>query len=421
MVSSRPLARVARAALCLVAFLLPRAAEAQAPLSLSLPDALERASQHAPDVVMGAHAVREARAHRVGAGIVMPVNPRLMVDARPPITGGTIPGDLGYGANLEMLFDVGGAPAARVREANRYAEVAEADLGAQRLRARAVAWAAYLRVRVAERRIEETQSLVASAQRILDASKQRGEAGAAGDIEQAIATGDLAQLQAAIDDAARQRDSRASELRDALDLDASQPLVLTTPLTDPPPAEETKDLVARALASRPELAQIRARIAHLDATSERLSREVFPRVGMYLGVDAAPVSPIFGVLGVSVELPVAQRNQGPRAIVEAARASETDRLDLLSRRIVREVTAARAAYEARRGELAILTSTALPAAERALTLVETGWLAGRFDVFRVATAARDVARARGLRLDALEAAWLERIALDRATGGGQSR
>jgi outer membrane protein TolC len=59
----------------------------------------------------------------------------------------------------------------------------------------------------------------------------------------------------------------------------------------------------------------------------------------------------------------------------------------------------------------------VPAAERTLELVEQGWLAGRFDVFRVATAARDLVRVRAARLDALEMAWRARIALDRAAGG----
>jgi outer membrane protein TolC len=118
-----------------------------------------------------------------------------------------------------------------------------------------------------------------------------------------------------------------------------------------------------------------------------------------------------------VELPFIQQNQGPRAIVEAQRGGEAERIELQARRVVREVSAARAAYERRRAELRLLTETALPSADRTLQLVETGWLSGRFDVFRVASAARDVARVRGLRLDALEAAWLERIALDRAMGG----
>jgi outer membrane protein, heavy metal efflux system len=389
---------------------------ASAPLELSLKDAIVRAEQRAPDVVLAGYAVREAKAQRVGAGIVFPVNPRIQADARPPITGGTLH-DMGYAANLELYFDAGGAPRARVREAERAGDVATADLSLERLRGRIAAWSAYLQVRVAETRIEETKALVAIGERILRASRQRGAAGASGDIEETLATADLGQLRAAIASAARQREEHAATLRDLLDLPAGQEIVLTTPLEEPPPPPERDALVARALASRPELAQIRARLAFLDARYERLGRERFPRLGAYFGVDAAPVSPIFGVLGISVELPVFQRNQGPRAVVDAARATEAERQELQARRILREVAALHAAYESRRTELKLIAGTAVPAAERTLELVEQGWLAGRFDVFRVATAARDVARVHGSRLDALEAAWLARIALDRAAGG----
>lgn len=391
---------------------------ADAPLSLTLKEALTRAEQRAPDVVLAGGAVREAKAQRVGAGIVFPVNPRLSGDARPPITGGTI-GDLGYGANLELYFDAGGAPGARAREADRAADVAVANLSLERLRVRIATWVAYLQARVADTRIEETKALVGIGERILRASKQRGAAGASGDIEETLATSDLGQLRAAIESATRQREDHLATLRDLLDLPATQPIVLTTPLEEPPPPPEADALVARAVQTRPELAQIRARLAFLEARYDRLGRERFPRLGAYVGVDAAPVSPIFGVLGLSVELPVFQRNQGPRAVALAERATEKDRQELQARKILREVVAIRTAYESRRSELKLLSTTVVPPAERTLELVEQGWLAGRFDVFRVATAARDVARARASRLDALEAAWLARIALDRAAGGVQ--
>jgi outer membrane protein TolC len=60
----------------------------------------------------------------------------------------------------------------------------------------------------------------------------------------------------------------------------------------------------------------------------------------------------------------------------------------------------------------------MPAAERAFALIERGWKAGRFDVFRLTAAARDVVRVRAQHLDVLEAAWLARVELDRASGGG---
>ena len=393
------------------------------PLPLSLQDALTRASHHSPDVLLATSALLEARAARIGAGLILPTNPRLNVDARPLLGGGgSSPlGELGYAASLEMLFDVGGAPRARVLEAERGAQLATADLSLERLRVRVAAWVAYVRARVAETRIDETRSLVDIGERILRASRQRGVMGASGDIEETLATADLGQLRAAITSAERQRDEHLATLRDVLDLPMSQPLELTTPLEEPPPPPDEEALLRRAIETRPELAQIRARLALLDARYERLGRERFPKIGAYVGVDASPASPSYGIVGIAVELPFAQRNQGPRAITEAARATEAERQELQARRILREVTALHAAYEARRSELETIEKTAVPAALRTLELVEVGWLAGRFDVFRVATAARDVARARAARLDALEGAWMARIALDRAAGGGTTR
>lgn len=416
--------RAARAATALIPFLLASSlvasfaapARAEETAQLSLADALATAGDKAPDIVLARHSTREASALRVGAGLVMPANPRVQVDGRPPITGGTL-ADLGYSATIEAPFDLGGAPGARVREADRHVDLANAELAVARLRAKAMAFTAYVRAQVAGERIRATASSVEIARRIVAASKDRAELGAAGDIEQSLASSDAAQLEAQIVAATHERDLYLMDLREALDLPPDRGLVLTTPLTDPSPPLPADALVARALALRPELDVIEKRIALLDATDERLGKETFPRVGLYGGVDAAPVSPIFGFVGVSVELPFVQRNQGPRAVVRAARDAESSRLELLRSRIRRDVTSTRAALDARRAELDTLTERALPTAERTLTLVETGWRSGRFDIFRVTTAARDVARVRSLRLDALEAAWLDRIALDRATGG----
>ncbi|MBK6460204.1 MAG: TolC family protein [Myxococcales bacterium] len=324
---------------------------------------------------------------------------------------------MGYGGSLEVPFDVGGAPPARAREAERGIDLAKADVDVQRRRARREVWSAYVRVRASERRVEEIQSVLRIAERIVQASARRAAAGAAGDVDEMAARSELAVLQGLAESAARQRESQLMELRGLLDLDAGRRLDLVTPLAEPAPAAAEADLISRALSRRPELARSRARVAQLVATDARLAQELFPRLSVYLGVDAAPVSPIFGQVGLSVELPVAQRNQRARAVAQRQRSTEETLTALLLRQIVRDVSAARAAYEGRRRELHLLSRTALPAAERTLELVELGWIAGRFDIFRVTTAARDVARVRALRIDALEAAWLEHVALDYTVGG----
>lgn len=411
---------VLRAAVASLLLLVPARAAAQSePLQLSLGDALVRAEQRAPDVVVAKSAERAAVARRVGAGVILPENPRLALDARPLISGHTSPGnqrELGFAGTLEAPFDLGGAPGARVREAERSADVARAELAVEQLRSKANAWAAYVRTQVSEQRIVAAKAAAENARRILDASKQRADAGATGDIEQSLAASDLAQIEALISEATRERALHLMELRDALDLPALQPVELTTAVGDPDDAPPAEAIASRALQHRPEVAVVKRRIELYDATEERLRKEIFPRIGVYGGVDASPANPVMGIIGLSFTLPVAQRNQGPRAVNAAQRDGEAERGELVSRRISREVAAAYAAYEARRSELVLLTTKALPTAQRTYDLVEMGWRSGRFDIFRVATAARDVARVRSLVLDALEATWLERIALERAAG-----
>ena len=393
----------------------PRSAVAAAPLSLSMSDALARAKADGPEVTRARFAAREADARRVGAGLVMPVNPRLAVDARPLLSSGSE--KLGYGATLDFLFDVGGAPRARVREAARISALAQAELGMSRTSARVRALSSYVGAQIAELRMTEADAALVVARRVLEATLRRVNAGAGSELDAASAQLQVAELEAAR--MAFERDQAASkmDLRDALDLESDVPLTLTSSVMDLPQVDEVNALLQRALASHPELKAIQARVALWSATEERLRAEVFPRVGFYAGVDSAPLSPTYGVLGVSVELPVAQRNQGLRAQSARARESAEADLDLQARLLRRAVLAALGSYESSRRELERLSSDAVPAAERTLSFAEAGFHAGRFDVFRLLAAARDSLRVRASRIDAVEAAWIARIELERAVGG----
>jgi len=392
-----------------------RQVHAAAPLSLSLPDALARAKADGPEVTRARFAAREADAKRVGAGLVMPVNPRLAVDARPLISGGS--SSLGYGATLDFLFDVGGAPRARVREAARWSAVAQAELAMSRTSARVRALSGYVSAQIAELRIIEADAALVVARRVLDATQRRVNAGAGSELDAASAQLQVAELEAARMAFERDRATSLMDLRDALDLESDVSLTLTSPVSELPQVDEVNALLQRALTEHPELKAIQARVALWSATEERLRKEVFPKVGFYAGVDSAPLSPTYGVLGLSVELPVAQRNQGLRAQSARARESAEADLALEARLLRRAVLAALGSYESSRRELDRLSTQAIPAAERTLSFAEAGFQAGRFDVFRLLAAARDSLRVRASRIDAIEAAWVARIELERAVGG----
>ena len=405
--------------LCACAFawccLAARHAHAADPLSLSLSEALERAKAAGPEVKRAGFAVREADARRVNAGIVLPVNPRLAMDARPLISGGS--GSWGYGATLDFLFDVGGAPRARIREAEQFSALAKADLALSRTSARMRALGGYVSAQIAELRMIEADAALVVARRVLDATERRVNAGAGSELDAASAQLQVAELEAARMAFERDRASGLMDLRDALDLDSDVPLTLTSSVMDLPQVGEVNALLSRALTAHPELKAIQARVALWTATEERLGAEVFPKLGFYAGIDSAPLSPTYGVLGLSVELPFAQRNQGPRAQSLRARESAEADLALEARLLQRAVVAALSSYESSRRELDRLSSQAVPAAERTLSFAEAGFQAGRFDVFRLLAAARDSLRVRASRIDAIEAAWSARIELERAVGG----
>ena len=388
---------------------------AQAPVALSLSAALERVERRAPELVLADSAVREVEARREGAGIILPSNPRLSVEARPLFDGSGVE-DLGYSATLDLLFDLGGAPGARIEEVRRDVELARAQRSIDALYARLRVLSSYVDAQLAELRISEARSGIELAQRVLDAARRRIEAGAASDFEAVSAQLELSKIQAAEQAALRERDEARMRLRDGLDLPADQPLELTTPIEAPVPLAPLANYLRAAEKSHPELIASQARLRALRATRDRLEREVFPKFGLYGGIDSAPKSPTFAVVGISGELPVAQRNQGPRAVVARATETELVRADLQRRRIARDIDAAWRAYEHRRAELEVLSRSALPAAQRSFELAEAGWKAGRFDWFRVALAARDLVQVRAQRLEALSALWAQRIVLARARG-----
>ena len=408
-------AAVGVCSILLTCICVPRGSAAQE-LSLSLPAALDRSLTRAPELVLADQQLREIDARRNGAGILLPVNPRLTVEARPTLSSGNF-GDLGYAATLDTSFDLGGAPSARVREVDRDMALGSAGRDVERVAIRLRVTAAYVGAQLSQLRAESARHGIELARRVLDAADKRIEAGAASEFERASAQLELARIEASEQSALRERDEQWMQLRELLDLPGAQTLSLSTRVDTPAPLAPLRTFLEAAGRRHPDLLLLSARISSLSATQERLSRETFPRLGLYAGVDAAPKSPVFGILGVSGELPVAQRNQGPRAVVARALETERTRLELQKRRIERELRGAFDSHERRRAEYQVLSESGLPAAERSFELAEAGWRAGRFDWFKVALAARDLVELRSARIEALTALWSARIALARAAGG----
>lgn len=394
---------------------LPAAAE-----TLTLEQALSRARERAPEVQLAARIVDEAEASRVGAGVFLPTNPRLFADYRPMVV--ELPNQPteprhGYNIGINGDVEISGAGFARVEEAEKRVEIAKAELDWERRRATARAWVAYIDALLSQQRLDRIEESLGVQKRVAEAAKERVSAGVAGEPELTTVLVEVASVERDLIEAKRLQQATQLELANVLDAEAGATWVLAPTSLEPKDSPSEQELVDRALEARPELALVKARLALLETTESRLAREAFPKLGFNLGVDAAPASPVFGYAGLAIELPIAQRNQGARAVARAQQETEKARLQAQLRRVAREVALARRSYEARRQQVAVLTSQALPNARRTQDLIEQGWRAGRFDVFRLTTAARDTLRLEREHIETLLAAWTDWVELQRTSGG----
>jgi outer membrane protein TolC len=323
----------------------------------------------------------------------------------------------GYLAGVDGSVEVSGASGTRITEAKARLKVAETDLMFERRDAVARAWIAYVNAQFADARLRVLDESIAVQERVAAASVERVAAGVGTEPDVLTVQAELAMMRAERTHAERIALVARGELLHIIDFGPEHTLALD-PIPDTlPEVASFETLVARALEERPDLANVRARIELLSATDRRLFREAIPRLGYNLGIDGAPASPAFAFFGLSVENPFAQRNQGERAVTNAQARTERLRLDSVVGRLGREVKIARESYQKRRAELAIIANEAAPSVERTRALIETGWRAGRFDVFRLTSATREALRLRREVLDLTIAAWTDFVALELATGG----
>lgn len=390
-------------------------APSRTPLVLSLDQALSRAEQTVPLLLTAQSAVREAEATRVGAGVRLPTNPRVSVDARRTSLRDS-GAATGWAASAEIAVEVANAAGARIEESRRRVDIARSELNVSRLEARLLVFGAYAGTKLATVQVDQARQALTIAERLKAVATERLAAGAGSEIETTSAEVELAESRKELLEAESQQALAEQELRFLLALPSGPALSLTWAVDRPEPAPPVTVLIDAALKNRPDLQVIRDRVNLLEAANTRLGREAMPKVGVFGGVDASPNSPRFGLAGVSVELPIAQRNQGPRAVANAARQTELTRLEVERRGTEHAVRLTRSRFESHRAQLQVLATQGVPAAERRLSLVEGGWRAGRFDVLRVTAAARDLVRLRALWGNTLADLWEERILLERLVG-----
>lgn len=334
--------------------LLQSSAAAQS-ISLSLEEALARAREQAPAVLIARARVEEARGRLFGARVRFRDNPTIDVGTGPRNTEAGTLTDLDVG--FAQLFETGGQRAARIAgaEAGIARETASAD-DARRLALRAVALA-YLRTLYAQERIALLRGSEAVAAEVMTVADRRNAAGDIALLDVNIAKISLARARAARLAAEGDRTMAAGELQRLVGLPSGRTVVAAGSLRLQR-RPELASLLAAAT-NRPDLRAMEAEVRDAEA-DVRLGRAAArPDVG--LGARMKREEGHRAVLGeLTVTLPLFNQGQELRA-TGTARASRV-RLELETTRasIESEVRSLYAAYAAREAALNAFEQDAMP-------------------------------------------------------------
>lgn len=386
---------------------------------ISLDEALRLGELHSPLVRRARAETRFVAARDVGASLILPSNPLVAAIVGPRRENRVAGSEQGlqYIARLEQTVEVAGQRGARREVVRRAVDAAAAREMVARSESRARIRSIYMRGLITAAQARAARGRETIVNQLYEAVKVKVEKGASSQIDLRLAeieAGRLGRERVAADLAALES---VATLAAFIGLPPRTEISLTTPLAGPrvhlPPQAQ---LFADARAHRAELRALEAAGTELDAELISLRREALPSPTLLLEVERDLPGQLFVGGGLAFPLPVWQRNQGPRALVSANRHRVAEDLLLEEREIALEVERGFQRVLATYEQAKILETKVAPAAEANASLLTDGWRAGKFDLFRVVQASRDVGEARRSQLEAIRDFWQAVIDLDRATG-----
>jgi len=317
---------------------------------------------------------------------------------------------------INLPVEMGGKRAARIAAAERGRDIAVEDLNVRRIEIRAAVVAAFFETLAAQERVALALDSVDWARKATDAVAKRVAAGKVSPVEESKAR--VAEAGVRVELAQAQSEQRNARGRLASLLGANPPrFTLVAGNVEALPLVPSLDSVQQRLSVSPTLrrAQLEMERRRLLVDVERSKR--VPDVTFSLGVkrpNELQRDQLF--FGVSVPLPLFDRNQGN--LLEALKREDKarDELQALNVRVGTEVMQARERLDAIRGEVDVLQRDVLPGAKSAYDAATIGFENGKFNFLEVLDAQRTYFAAKSQYLKALAEAHRAAADIDRVLG-----
>ena len=377
-------------------------------LPLTLQQALQAAYAGNPGLRAASQAIGIAEGGRLQAGVIP--NPELGLS-----TEGTDRRSRVETAQVTQLIELGGKRNARIAVAEQERLLAVQAVNVRRAMLRADVMAAYLEALTAQERVGLAEAAIEVASRATNAASRRVAAGKISPVEQTRAS--VAESAVRLDLTQATADLKSAKRKLAVLMGSSR--AIAQPLQMPAvefAAVPTMNELEQRLTMSPQLRQAEAQVKRQDALvgMERSARvpDVTVTVGSQRDRERSGSEAIFGI---SVPLPLFNRNQGNMLSALRRADQARDELGAEQLRVYEEIADAHQRAEVAQLQIDSLKSEMLPAAQQAYDAAVTGFELGKFGFLDVLDTQRAVIQARSLYLRALSdryraATDIERIA-----------
>jgi outer membrane protein, heavy metal efflux system len=278
----------------------------------------------------------------------------------------------------------------RIGVAREELKLADVDDAAAMAALRRSVRMAFYSLLAAEEGTRLAQSMVDVATRVREVAKARFDEGASPRIDVMGADLGLARAKADLDLARSARLAGQAELNALLNRPPSQPLAVAGDLAEGALLPSVDEAVARAAAGNAELRAAGQEVAIEDRRLSLLKGERVPTPVFSLGAvfDAPGEFDVGYRAGVSLAVPIFDRNQGQIAGSLALADKARLRRDALRRSVEAKAFAAHARAAAQRAQVEAYRETLVPTATTIESLAEEGYRLGRSPVLAVLEAQR---------------------------------
>lgn len=314
---------------------------------------------------------------------------------------------------LTQPLEMGGKRAARTALAERVQD--QARVGVEQVRAdlRAAVLEGYYEALVARERLRLARESLAVAASSADATGKRVQAGKVSPVEetrarvaQAGAQAELAQAEGAFR-SARQRLA-------ALWGDTQPGFADMAGRLDLPAATPDDAWVSQRMADAPALRRARLEVERWRAAAELERARAVPDIAISLGAKRLQAEGVTqAVVGLSIPLPVFNRNQGGIAEALAREDKARDELAVSEIQLASSVAQAREQLGAARAEALTLQRDAVPGARSAFQAASQGFQLGKFSFLETLDAQRTLVATQAQYLRALSDTWRAAAELER--------